>query len=110
MLAYYVQWHMLQAWAPLTFADEVDNPAERRENPVAPAKRSKPALEKAARRRLADGSPVMSFKRLLANMSTIVRSTLQPAGARPGEATFTLTTRPTPNQQKALDLLKTITV
>jgi hypothetical protein len=43
-------------------------------------------------------------------MATIVRSTLQPAGARPGEATFTLTTRPTPNQQKALDLLKTITV
>jgi hypothetical protein len=110
MLAYYVQWHMLQAWAPLTFADEVDNQAERRENPVAPARRSKPALEKAARRRLADGSPVMSFTRLLAHMATIVRSTLQPAGARPGEATFTLTTRPTPHQQKALDLLSAITV
>jgi hypothetical protein len=110
MLAYYVQWHMLQAWAPLTFADEVDNQAERRENPVAPARRSKPALEKAARRRLADGSPVMSFTRLLAHMATIVRSTLKPAGARPGEATFTLTTRPTPHQQKALDLLSAITV
>lgn len=110
MLAYYVQWHMLQAWAPLTFADEVDNQAARRENPVAPARRSKSALEKAARRRLADGSPVMSFTRLLANMATIVRNTLQPAGARPGEATFTLTTRPTPNQQKALDLLSAITV
>ena len=110
MLAYYVQWHMLQAWAPLTFADEVDNQAERRENPVAPARRSKSALEKAARRRLADGSPVMSFTRLLAHMATIMRSTLQPAGARPGEATFTLTTRPTPHQQKALDLLSAITV
>jgi transposase len=110
MLAYYVQWHMLQAWAPLTFADEVDNPAERRENPVAPARRSKSALEKAARRRLADGSQVMSFKRLLSHMATIVRNTLQPTGARPGEATFTLTTRPTPNQQKALDLLSAITV
>jgi hypothetical protein len=110
MLAYYVQWHMLQAWAPLTFADEVDNQAERRENPVAPARRSKSALEKAARRTLADGSPAMSFKRLLSHMATIVRNTLQPAGARPGEATFTLTTRPTPNQQKALDLLGAITV
>jgi hypothetical protein len=110
MLAYYVQWHMLQAWAPLTFADEVDNQAERRENPVAPARRSKSALEKAARRRLADGSPVMNFKRLLSHMATIVRNTLQPAGARQGEATFTLTTRPTPTQEKALDLLSAITV
>lgn len=110
MLAYYVQWHMLQAWAPLTFADEVDNQAERREDPVAPARRSKSALEKAARRTLSDGSPVMSFKRLLAHMATIVRNTLQPAGARHGEATFMLTTRPTPTQEKAFDLLKAITV
>jgi hypothetical protein len=43
-------------------------------------------------------------------MATIVRSTLQPAGARPGEATFTLTTRPMPTQEKALDLLSTLTL
>jgi len=110
MLAYYVRWHMLQAWAPLTFADEVDDQAERMENPVAPARRSKSALEKAARRTLADGSPATSFKRLLSHVATIVRNTLQPAGVRPGEATFTLITRPTPNQQKALDLLSAITV
>ncbi len=31
MLACYGQWRMMQAWAPLTFADESDNQAERLE-------------------------------------------------------------------------------
>jgi transposase len=110
MLAYYVQWHMIQAWAPLTFCDEADALAERLENPVAPAKRSKSALEKAAKRTSPDGSPVMSFSRLLAHLATIVRNTLKPAVARTGEANFTLITRPTPLQEKALNLLKAISV
>jgi hypothetical protein len=46
MLACYVQWHRLQASAPLTFADEVDIQAERRENPVSPARRSKSAPQR----------------------------------------------------------------
>lgn len=111
MLAYYVQWHMIQAWAPLTFKDEaVGDSAARRRNPVAPAKRSKAALHKVATRTLADGTPAMSFGRLLAHLATIVRNTLRPTGSRPGEATFTLTTRPNPKQAQALDLLATITV
>jgi Transposase DDE domain len=110
MLAYYVEWHMIQAWAQLTFADEADENAARRADPVAPAKRSKAALDKAHTRTLADGTQTMSFTRLLAHMSTIVRNTLRPCGARPGEATFTLTTRPSPKQQQALDLLAGIAV
>jgi hypothetical protein len=43
-------------------------------------------------------------------MSTIVRNTMRPRSARPGEATFTLTTRPTPKQQQALDLVAAIAV
>jgi hypothetical protein len=43
-------------------------------------------------------------------MATIVRSTLKSAGARPGEAIFPGTTRPTPNPEKAFDLLRTMTV
>jgi len=108
MLAYYVQWHMIQAWAPLTFADEAGADAARIRNPVAPAKRSKTALEKVHTRKLADGTPAMSFGGLLAYLSTIVRITLRPKGAREGEATFTLTTRPNPNQQQALDLIAAI--
>ena len=59
---------------------------------------------------LADGTPAMSFGRLLAHLATIVRNTVRPAGSRVGEARFTLTTRPNPKQQQALDLIAAITV
>ena len=110
MLAYYVQWHMIEAWAPLTFQDEMPAGPERANNPVAPAKRSKTALEKTHTRTLADGTPAMSFGRLLAHLSTIVRNSMRPKGAKPGEATFALTTTPNPKQRRAMDLLAAITV
>jgi hypothetical protein len=110
MLAYYVQWHMIQAWAPLTFKDEADADQARERDPVAPAQRSQAALDKVTSRQLPDGTPAMSFTRLLAHMATIVRNTMRSASARIGEATFTLTTRPNLKQQHALDLLATIAV
>ena len=125
MLAYYVQWHMIEAWAPLTFKDEAGKDeagkdeagkdeagedAARQADPVAPAKRSQAALDKVHSHTLADGTSAMSFTRLLAHLATIVRNTLRPRSARPGEATFTLTTRPTPKQQLALDLVAAINV
>jgi hypothetical protein len=110
MLAYYVQWHMIEAWAPLTFKDDADTEPSRLADPVAPARRSQAALAKVHTRTLADGTPAMSFTRLLAHLATVVRNTMRPRSARPGEATFTLTTRPTPKQQQALDLVAAITV
>ena len=110
MLAYYVQWHMIEAWTPLTFKDETGESAARLADPVAPARRSEAALAKVHTRTLPDGTPAMSFTRLLAHLATIVRNTMRPSSARPGEATFTLTTRPTPKQQQALDLVAAITV
>ena len=110
MLAYYVQWHMMQAWAPLTFQDEAAVDTARQRDPVAPAQRSKVALDKVHTRTLADGTPAMTFGRLLAHLSSIVRNTMRPKGAKPGEATFTLTTTPNRKQQHALDLIAAITV
>ena len=110
MLAYYVQWHMIEAWAPLTFKDEAGIDALRARNPVAPAKRSKVALEKVHTRTLADGTPPMSFGRLLAHLGGIVRNTMRPKSAKPGEATFTLTTLPNPKQSQALELIDAIKV
>jgi transposase len=110
MLAYYVQWHMIEAWAPLTFKDEAGEETARLADPVAPARRSPAALAKVRTRTLADGTPAMSFARLLAHLATIVRNTMRPSSARPGEATFTLTTRPAPKQQQALDLIAAISV
>jgi hypothetical protein len=110
MLAAYVQWHMAQAWKPLLFTDERTTEEKLDRDPVAPAKRSRATLEKVHNRRLADGTPTMSFADLLAHMATIVRNTLRPKAARPGEATFTLTTRPNPKQAQAFDLLAAIKV
>ena len=36
MLAYYVQWHLAEAWKPLLFADEAPADEARERNPVAP--------------------------------------------------------------------------
>ena len=74
MLAYYVEWHMVQAWRELLFADE-DQTAKRTRDPVAPAKRSDSALRKAHTRVLPDSTPVHSFQTLLCELSTIVRNT-----------------------------------
>ena len=110
MLAYYVQWHMRQAWKPLLFTDEATTEQKLNRDPVEPARRSSAALDKVHSRLLADGTPAMSFTRLLAHLATIVRNTLRPRSARSGEATFALTTRPNPKQQHALDLIATIAV
>ena len=47
MLAYYVEWHMREAWRELMFAD-TDQQAKATRDPVAPAKRSQAALAKVA--------------------------------------------------------------
>ena len=50
-----------------------------------------------------DGLPVHSFHSLLADLATLTRNTVVTALAP--DHPFTLTTRPTTIQQKALDLL-----
>jgi Transposase DDE domain len=107
MLAYYVEWHMLQAWRPLLFADE-EQQAKRTRDPVAPAKRSASAQRKAATRILPDASPVHSFQTLLAELSSIVRNTCHIPGATDSNASFTLHTSANAKQQRAFDLLNTI--
>jgi len=108
MLAYYVQWHLAEAWKPLLFADEAPADEARERDPVAPASRSAAALAKAQTRRLADGSPALSFRGLLAHLATIVRNTMRACDAKPGMGTFTLTTEANPKQRQALDLAAAI--
>ena len=108
MLAYYVQWHLAEAWKPLLFTDEAPAGEARERDPVAPAKRSADALAKAQTRRLAGGSPALSFRGLLTHLATIVRNTMRPKNAKPGMGTFTLTTEAAPKQRQALDLAAAI--
>lgn len=104
MLAYYVEWHMREALAPILFDDHERAAAEEaRTSNVAPAQRSDAAKRKAASKSCDDGTPVHSFQTLLADLATIVSNRMRPRDA--GEETFEVTTTPTPVQRRALDLL-----
>jgi len=109
MLAYYVQWHMKEAWREMLFSDE-DQQAKKTRDPVAPAKRSAQALEKVHSKKLENGSPVHSFQTLLESLTTIVRNTCRRKGASSNECCFTMTTNPNAEQQRALELIEIITV
>jgi transposase len=107
MLAYYVEWHMREAWRELMFAD-TDQQAKAVRDPVAPAKRSKAALAKAAHHTLDDGTPVHSFATLMADLATIVRNTCRTPNAGPDAPTFEVLTTPNATQQRMLELLQQI--
>ena len=109
VLAYYVEWHMSEAWRPLLFADQ-DQQTKASRDPVAPAQRSEAAMQKVHARRLDDGSPVHSFRTLLKHLGNIVRNTCRCPDAGPQGPTFYKTTTPNTKQQQALDLLRTISV
>ena len=109
MLAYYVEWHMIEAWRPLLFCDE-DQLAKKTRDPVAPARRSEAALRKVHTKRLDDGGVVHSFQTLLQSLSSIVRNVCRTPHAAEGTPTFTVDTQRTPQQQRAYDLLEKIAV
>ena len=103
MLAYYVEWHMRRALAPMLFDDHDPAAAERqRASVVAPARRSPAARAKAGRKRTDDALPVHSFRTLLADLGTLTANTMQ---VGEGDSTFTLHTEPTPVQQRCFELL-----
>lgn len=102
MLAYYVEWHMRRALAPLLFDDEDHEAAQtQRASIVAPAQRSRSAQQKAASKQTADGLPVHSFRSLLADLATLTRNRV-----RLGEQAFDMLASPTAVQQRALELLQ----
>lgn len=108
MLAYYVEWHMREAWRELMFADE-DQLAKQSREPVAPAKRSAAAERKALTRTLEDGTCAHSFATLLAELGAIVRNTCRMPQAE-NAPPFQITTTANPNQHRALELIRQITV
>lgn len=102
VLAYYVEWHMRRSLAPMLF-DDADPAAGEvlGSSIVEPAQRSPQARRKASTKRTAEGTPVHSFHTLLEDLRTIALNTVAM-----GDASFAITTTPTPLQRQALDLLK----
>jgi len=107
MLAYYVKWHMNEAWRGLLFADE-DQQRLNDRDPVAPATRSDAANEKIATKILTDGSPAHSFRTLLNELATIVRNTCRRRDADDNESIFDIDTTPNATQRAALELINAI--
>ncbi len=102
MLAYYVEWHMRRALAPLLFEDEAV-PVERdRRDPVAKPEPSRSVKAKKATRKTPEGLEVHSFDTLLADLATQAQVTSRVAGT---QVTFDQVTPPTPLQRRAFDLL-----
>ena len=98
MLAYYLTWHLRQAWAPLLFKDEAPPIAA---DPVAKASRSAAAQRKAQTKRTTTGEPCHSYKSLIAELATLTRNTIRLPGA---DASFDKPTEPSPIQAQALEL------
>jgi transposase len=104
MLAYYLEWHMRRALAPILFDDDDKaTAARRRASAVAKAQRSDKAERKARSKLTTDGSPVHSFQTLLRDLATLAKNRLhaKDSFAQP----FEMLTTPTPLQQRAFDLL-----
>ena len=100
-LAAYVRWHLEAAWAPLLFRDEAP-PA--RTDPVAPPERSPSAIAKERDHRTPDGLRVGSFATLMAELTTLTRNRVVPAGVDE-RAAFELLSEPTPLQARAFELI-----
>jgi hypothetical protein len=104
MLAYYVEWHMRKALAPMLFEDhDKEAAAAARTSPAPPAERSEAAARKAPSKKTEDGMPVHSFATLLEDLKTIARNRIEPTIT--DAKSFHVVTEPTPVQQRALDLL-----
>jgi hypothetical protein len=101
MLAYYLTWHLRQAWAPLLFKDEQPPLTP---DPVAKATRSPAAEHKAQTKHTTTGEPCHSYRSLIAELATQTRNTIRLPGA---QATFDKLSEPTPLQARALDLTAT---
>jgi hypothetical protein len=104
MLAYYVEWHMRQRLKPMLFDDEqLDLANTTRSCAVTKAVRSQHAKDKDASKTADDGLPLHSFRTLLKDLRTlaynVTHTTVNP------DIKVVVTTRPTPLQTKAFELL-----
>jgi len=109
LLAYYVEWHLRRAWAPLLFEDEERREERKRRDPVLPAKPTPSAQAKKQSHETREGLPVHSLATLLAEMASRARVTY---AFKSGELKLTCkqVPEPTPLQARAYELIRTFPV
>lgn len=106
MLAYYVEWHMRKALAPLLFDDEQLTENKKTRDPVAPAEPSIQAKQKKSNRKTADGLPIHSFKTLLVELGMYMRNYCSIRGVNTeSKLSINRYTELSPVQKRAFELL-----
>ncbi len=109
LLAYYVEWHLRRAWAPLLFADEERREDRKQRDPILPAQPSASAQAKKRSHQTADGLPVHSFQTLLADLAGRARVSYQiKSGDR--KVPCQQVPAPTPLQARAFELIRAFPV
>jgi transposase len=104
LLAYYVEWHLRQAWEPLLFEDEELSVDRRHRDPVAPARTSESARQKKKTHVTPGGLPVQSFRTLMAHLGTRCRN-MCIVSADPNRTPFRQVTEADALQAEALRLI-----
>ena len=113
VLAYYVEWHLRRAWAPLLFEDEERWEERKRRDPVLSAQPSASAQRKKRSHETADGLAVYSFTDLLKELASRSRVTYALKSDKTDETaktTFQQLPAPTPVQARAYELLRAFPV
>jgi len=105
LLAYYVEWHLRRAWAPLLFEDEERHQERQRRDPILAAQPSATAQTKKRSQETVDGLPVQSFQSLMAELASRARVTYE-LKAGDAAATFKQVPPPTPLQARAYELIR----
>ena len=109
LLAYYVEWHLRRALAPLLFEDEDLAGWQARRDPVAAAKPRESVQAKKNARTTSDGLELHSFSTLLQALATRCRHQCRLHGDADGP-TLERLTEPSALQQRALELVSTFPV
>jgi transposase len=104
MLAYYIEWHIRKALAPLLFHDEELELNKKISNPVTPAKTSPSAKAKKITKRTVDQLPVHSFETMMQELGTRCRNRCRFNFIEESPAFYTYTEL-NPVQKKAFQLL-----
>jgi transposase len=109
LLAYYVEWHLRRAWAPLLFEDEQRREERKRRDPILPTAPSASAQAQKHSHQNAEGLPVHSFRTLLAELASRARVTYE---IKSGDVQVTCQQVPTPTllQARAYELIRTFPV
>ncbi len=109
VLAYYVEWHLRRAWAPLLFEDEERWEERKRRDPILPGKPSDSVQRKKRSHQTAEGLPVHSFESLVRELASRARVTYAVKPQKAEEKTnltFRQVPEPTPVQARAYELIQ----